>query len=384
MTEPALEIYRAVVADELLNYANDIVQPRSRKSIDLSKFHNVVSRWLLNNRCYDADCDSLLPHGYDNVDVDLDEYLAYHGVSGSDRDTLENGFIDLSEQGIRHVKILEKMLDNIDQKIDVLRYDGVNTILIPRFEYRSSLNDYSEEELLILEQVLTNPDIHRVRLRTDIYDNLLRMYGSGDEDKFHRDLYSMLKRYDTLGIINIHNMLSENFIDMLVTDLGLKYQVFSHPILHDRLEGGYMSMYPDTDKIFDSIGTYHELKNLPDEEIVALAKIPFTSTILNQFIDFIDEWFKTETRPVTLIVVIPTWPDAEVYNNIVENQYVQVGVNVAKDEHRFRLASTMNRASGPVSRSMADTTILIMQNEEAQVVHPIPNNIDQSIRTTLR
>jgi len=147
---------------------------------------------------------------------------------------------------------------------------------------------------------------------TDIQEN------SNYQKLFNERLLKMLIKNKS---IQLHTGLSFKYFELIKKHLDVNFELFSSPI--NNYLSNYTSAYPDVDKYFGSRGNFFEVyPNLFYRGGSYQAFPPRIEEYIGVFSIIILDQLKNNNNPLSFFVVIPTWPDSQACDLLLNSEYV--------------------------------------------------------------
>lgn len=204
----------------------------------------------------------------------------------------------------------------------------------------------------------------RISLSESRLDKLWSSY-LGDDEDFENDLFNCLQRYNSIGGFDIFQIsIPRRLFKYLTKRMKLNHECFASPLNH--FLPSYSSEFYDVDKFFGSKGSFFDLRKIYPNGGSFQCNPPAIDEMIGCVVRFFLYWME-ESVPISVVMFMPSWKDSTNYKLLRESKYNKFEHSFEVEKHRYEIIFT-NRTW---SKSIYNTTMVVLQNEEAAKLWPV-------------
>lgn len=209
--------------------------------------------------------------------------------------------------------------------------------------------------------------------------------------EFHRSLYTLLRRYQTLfGYDNnkekikqgcsYHAAAPENVFYLLNKSIGVQHECFASPF--NCYFKSYCSAFPDTDGVFGSVGSFFSFHPTSGSFEVGP---PYTEEIMTSTVLHCVNLLEQSSLPLSFVIFVPDWrnPLQKCQEIMEECDFTRLHFVIEGNKHAFlvgdqHLPSNQQQQSTHFVLPFA-THIYILQNEKGSEKWKVKANLQEEI-----
>eukprot|EP00750_Incisomonas_marina_P004417 INCI13467.29.p1 GENE.INCI13467.29~~INCI13467.29.p1 ORF type:complete len:553 (+),score=110.10 INCI13467.29:267-1925(+) len=135
-------------------------------------------------------------------------------------------------------------------------------------------------------------------------------------ETFHRRLYCLLARYQTIQGHGFQAAVVEHAFAVLHRDLGVELECFASPL--NSAFAVHCSAFRDTDACFGSIGSFFEFRPMFGSFEV---NPPFEVNVMKRAVDHVNLLLDGASGALSFVLVVPVWKEADFYAAIRKSRH---------------------------------------------------------------
>lgn len=149
----------------------------------------------------------------------------------------------------------------------------------------------------------------------------------------------MLLRYASIISTSQQWNLPHKWYEDMVNSFNATIEGFASPlnsqlmIIMPKGEAKFCSLFPDTDEPFGSLGSIFELNSKTINDKVIINNPPYVLEIMNKLMKVQMKWL--EIIPITIIMSVPAWKDAEYFHQAINNKYLVYEEEMKSNQHYY-------------------------------------------------
>lgn len=149
------------------------------------------------------------------------------------------------------------------------------------------------------------------------------------------DVATMALRYSSLLPRGQQWNIPRPIYELMVTKYGINVEGFGSPInsqiisINPNLH--FCSLFPDTDVIFGSLGSFFEQKF---DNVKIMANPPFVLELMDEMARFLNLAFEAATN-LMCVITVPAWTDAEYYQSLSTSRYLRMAIELSPRAHYY-------------------------------------------------
>jgi hypothetical protein len=221
---------------------------------------------------------------------------------------------------------------------------------------------------------------HELKLNQLHLDKLSRLYRSAssldDPVLFKELLFTLLKRYRTLGGDAYQAAVPPTVMNFLNSKIGVSHECFASP-LNCHFDN-FCSAFPDTDIPFGSKGSFFDFE---PEEGSYEANPPFVEVVMHKMAEHIDYLLSRSNKPLSFTVVVPKWndPASPMWQIMASSPFLVEMIDIDKNRHKF-CKGYQHSSGGQFWTAQHTTTVFFLQNIEGKKKWPVTRDFIQELR----
>lgn len=149
----------------------------------------------------------------------------------------------------------------------------------------------------------------------------------------------MLLRYSSIISTSQQWSLPYKWYENIVNNFNASVEGFASPLNSQLMlvmpkgKTQFCSLFPDTDKYFGSIGSIFDVNMVELKNKTIVNNPPFVLDIMNKLIKTQNNWLNS--IPITIIMSVPAWKDAEYFRDSVNNKYLIYKKKMNPGDHYY-------------------------------------------------
>lgn len=237
-------------------------------------------------------------------------------------------------------------------KVPLISYDIIrsNTKGGINLSYRSQISEYNVQNLTT------------VFIPTNIYQILLSKHSKSNRTL---DMWVLYKRYSSFTevdkqSVSLQAAIPYKLMKFMNRNFGVDFECFASPL--NSYFGRYCSTFIDTDRNFGSEGNFFRFYPTTGS---FEANPPFCEFLMKNMVTHIDMLLSNSDEPLSFIVFVPRWEDAEAIIQMKNSRY-HTGEVVAKArKHVYRSNDQLREFP-----AIHETLIFFLQNSAGAIKWP--------------
>ena len=195
-------------------------------------------------------------------------------------------------------------------------------------------------------------------------------------DEFDNDMFCLIARYSVLEGFGWQAAVAQPVIAALHKNFGVTVECFSSPL--NSYLPSYCSLFPDTDAIFGSLGSFFNFHPL---EGSFEANPPFVATLMVQMVEKMEQLLERATGPMSFAVVVPAWVEDEHWPRLLNSPDNKGYFIIPASDHSYCDGRQHDNSIDERYRPAPfDTAIFFLQNKKGAKKWPLTPDTESSLR----